>query len=555
MKQETALGILKTGRNVYLTGAAGSGKTHVLNQYIEYLRKNRVSVGITASTGIAATHLGGMTIHAWSGVGIKDHLTEWDIDSLTQRQPLVKRFEKASVLLIDEISMLRPELLDMVDQVAKAMKRNDKPFGGLQVILSGDFFQLPPVVRGGGTESFADSASAWLNGDFRVCYLSEQFRREGGELLAILNDIRDGEISMSSQEALESRMFKGDEENEDEIVDDLETDADAVILHTHNKSVDSRNWDELEKLDAQSVTYDMVTAGRASLVESLVKNVLAPESLELKVGARVMFVKNSPEQEYVNGTIGEIIDLDGEYPLVRTGEGKEIMAHPVSWEMTDDGKVLASVVQVPLRLAWAITVHKSQGMSLDTVEVDLSRAFTPGQGYVALSRARTLQGLTIHGLNATALQVHPYVRARDGDLLAESERWDNVFTKFSAARIKEMEDDFIKKVGRTEAEAATETTIPTHLKTRAFLEEGKTIEEIKEVRSMTFGTVVGHLEKLQKNGDCEIYAHVEPDSTVVAEITKAFDSFKEMKLAPVHKKLKGKYTYEELRLARLFISE
>ena len=249
MLQETALGILKTGRNVYLTGAAGSGKTHVLNQYVEYLRKHNVGVGITASTCIAATHLSGMTIHAWSGIGIKDYLSEWDIDSLTQRQPLAKRYERTDVLLIDEVSMLRPELLDMVDQVAKAMKRSEKPFGGMQVILSGDFFQLPPVVKNGASEAFADSANAWHEGDFRVCYLTEQYRQDGGALLDVLNDIRDGEISYLTQESLESRMTELQEEEED---------IQAVVLHTHNESVDERNSVELDKIEGDEIKLKVV---------------------------------------------------------------------------------------------------------------------------------------------------------------------------------------------------------------------------------------------------------------------------------------------------------
>jgi len=544
MKQETALGILKTGRNVYLTGAAGSGKTHVLNQYIAYLRKHNVSVGITASTGIAATHLGGMTIHSWSGIGIKDYLSEWDLDALTQRQPLVKRFERASVLLIDEVSMLRPELLDMVDEVARAMKRNNEPFGGLQVILSGDFFQLPPIVRGGDSEAFADSSRAWAEGDFRVCYLTEQYRQEGGKLLGILNDIRDGDISIASQEALKSRMDKN-----------LMHDTDAVVLHTHNLNVDTRNKEELDTLPGDTVSYEMTSHGRANLVETLKKSVLAPEVLELKIGARVMFVKNNPEQDYVNGTLGEVVDVDGEYPVIKTHDGKQITAHPVSWETTDDNKVLASVTQVPLRLAWAITVHKSQGMSLDAVEVDLSRAFAPGQGYVALSRARTLEGLILHGLNATALEVHPYVRARDAELQAESEKWEHVFAKFSAKKIQDMQDDFIDIVGRSEAEATAPDTIPTHVKTRRLLDAGKTLEEIIEERGMTMGTILSHCEKLKETGASASYKHVKPPKEMLSEIADAFKKTKSLKLAPVHKKLKGKHTYEALRLARLFIAE
>ncbi len=555
MKQETALGILKTGRNVYITGAAGAGKTHVLNEYIEFLKKHNVGVGVTASTGIAATHLNGMTIHSWSGIGIKDFLTDFDIDALTQRQSLVKRFERTNVLLVDEVSMLRPEILDMIDQVSRAMKRSEESFGGMQVVLCGDFFQLPPVVRGGNSDSFADSAQAWIDGDFRICYLTEQYRQKGGKLLNILNDIRDGEISVESQESLESRMKAGAGHNEK--VGNNETphihDAQAVVLHTHNTNVDVRNYEELSKLDTESVSFEMVSTGRANLVESLKKNVLAPVDLELKVGARVMFVKNSKEREYVNGTLGEVIDLNGSYPIVKTNSGKKIMAHPVSWEMIDDGKVLASVTQVPLRLAWAITVHKSQGMSLDKVEVDLSRAFTPGQGYVALSRARTLNGLILHGLNSTALRVHPYVQDRDGTMQAESNKWEKIFNEFTQVKISELQKDFIKKVGRTKSEVEKDKPIPTHLKTRSCLERSESIESIAKGRGMTKGTIISHLEKLKDSGDTDIFSYLTPSSVQITKIKKAFEKSEDTKLTPVHRILKGKYSYDELRLARLFI--
>ncbi len=571
MKKKTCFSNLKTGTNVYLTGAAGAGKTYVLNQYITYLQKHNVGIGITASTGIAATHLGGMTIHAWSGIGIKDVLTDWDIDTLTQRQPLVKRFERTNVLLIDEVSMLRPEILDMIDQVSRAMKRVDESFGGMQVVLCGDFFQLPPVVRGGRgnneSELFADSAQSWSDGDFRVCYLSEQYRQEGGKLLDILNDIRDGEMSSASQEALESRMhpstkgsIKGSTKSSKKSSkkDSVESYSDgAIILHTHNANVDERNKKELAKLDTDVASFEMTSSGRAHLVESLTKNVLAPQELELKVGARVMFVKNSPTQEYVNGTLGEVMNLDGAFPLIKTNDGREIIAHPVSWEVTDDGKVLASVSQLPLRLAWAITVHKSQGMSLDSVEVDLSAAFTPGQGYVALSRARTLEGLTLHGLNSTALKVHPYVSERDGVLRDISKQLEKVFTNFSPTKISDLHEAFIQDVGRDYSEVAATQTIPTHLKTRALLEEKPSLEDMAELRGLTKGTIISHLEKLKEVGDEDIFAYLRPKKIMLSAIEKAFiKSFKkskDMKLAPVHKILKGKYGYEELRLARLFV--
>lgn len=234
MLQSDALKILKAGRNVYLTGAAGAGKTYVINQYIEYLKDHKVNPSITASTGIAATHIGGMTIHSWSGIGIKNDLTDWDIDGMEQKQYLVKRLTAAHVLIIDEVSMLSPNMLDMVDQVCKALRRSTEPFGGLQIVLSGDFFQLPPIQRGvrAGEEEFADSSHAWKQADIRTCYITEQYRQGEDPITAILNDVRDGTITKKSMELLQSRVGK---EFDSDVVE-------PIRLYTHNTNVDDVFW-------------------------------------------------------------------------------------------------------------------------------------------------------------------------------------------------------------------------------------------------------------------------------------------------------------------------
>lgn len=438
MRQETALDILKAGRNVFLTGAAGTGKTYVLREYIQWLREHRVPVGITASTGIAATHLGGSTIHSWSGIGIKDDLTEWDLDALGQKQHLVKRLEGASVLVIDEVSMLAPHTLDMVDAVCKTLRRSREPFGGLQVVLSGDFYQLPPIVRGQkvGQEQFADSARAWQGADIRTCYLTEQYRQSDNSYANILNDIRDGTVTAQTRKALNSRIGAT-----------LEGDAEPTHLYTHNVDVDARNDAELKKLTTPSKVYEMSSKGRKSLVETLKKGLLAPERLELKEGALVMFVKNDKEGRYVNGTLGRVTGFEFTQPVVETFDGRSITVTDEEWSVEDEGKVLARVSQLPLRLAWAITVHKSQGMSLDAAEIDLSKAFAPGQGYVALSRLRTLEGLVLKGLGKEALAMHPYVTGLDAHLRKESHKWERVLERFSEEDHAKMQREFIARSG------------------------------------------------------------------------------------------------------------
>ncbi len=552
MKQETALNILKAGRNVFLTGAAGTGKTYVLNEYVRWLREHAISVGITASTGIAATHLGGMTIHSWSGIGIKDYLSEWDLDALTQKQYLAKRIERVKVLVIDEVSMLAPNTLDMVDQVCRVVKRSSEPFGGMQIVLSGDFFQLPPVVRGASSELFADSAQCWSGADIRECYLTEQYRHEDNSYAQLLNDIRDGNVSSDTHEKLNSRINAK-----------LDVDGEPTRLYTHNVDVDARNAEELAKLGGSTTKFEMKGRGKKNLVEALKRGVLAPETLELKKNARVMFVKNDREGRYVNGTIGTVVGYELGNPVVETLSGERIVAEDVEWNIEEDGKPLATVEQIPLRLAWAITVHKSQGMSLDAAEIDLSKAFTPGQGYVALSRLRTLGGLVLTGLNEQALQMHPYVVGLDLRLRAQSHKWEKVIERFETDEMKEMHKAHIldsggsldkKKVKKEKLEAK----LSTHEKTYNLINQSVTLKDIAKERGLKEETIIGHLEQLLATpnsnlgvGDIEKFNVFSKKDFV--DIKNVFNEVGTEKLAPAHGKLKGKFTYKELRLARLFV--
>jgi len=428
MTQAEALNILKSGRNVYITGAAGSGKTHVLNEYISYLKERGVTIAVTASTGIAATHIGGMTIHSWSGIGIKDDLSKNDIELLIQKEHLWRRYDKTKVLVIDETSMIHPKMFDALDRLARAMKGSEKVFGGMQVVISGDFFQLPPIVKDRST-AYVDSSEAWKEMDVRVCYLEEQYRQEDLSLENILGEIRDGEISIQTQEILKE-MTDAPNKPKNE----------PTKLYTHNVDVDSVNEARLTKLPGQVFSYQMNTRGKANLVTSLRKSILAPEVLNLKEGAVVMFVKNNFEEGYVNGTLGKVVEFEEGVPVVETYAGRKIHVTSVTWEVESEGKVLAAADQLPLRLAWAITVHKSQGVSLDAAEIDLSKSFVPGQGYVALSRLRSLEGLTLLGLNRMALSVDPYVLELNKRLVSESAKWAKVIKRFSA-------DDFKKITG------------------------------------------------------------------------------------------------------------
>ncbi len=411
MKQALALEIMLSGESVFLTGPAGSGKTFALNQFIKLAKHDGRHVSVTATTGLAASHLGGTTIHSWSGIGVHDTLPPYFIDNLPKgRREII---EKTDVLIIDEISMMHDYRLDMVDEVCRLVRKEpDLPFGGIQVILSGDFFQLPPVNRRDSREGgFVVTSEAWRELDPVICYLSDQYRHDDDTLSAILDAMRAQDVRRSHAEALLERA-------------EIHPPADVVFteLHTMNIDVDTQNETRLDELEGDEMTFEQTTTGSANYVENLQRSVLAPARLRLKTGALVMAVKNSADKKYFNGSIGTVVDFDPvtQYPIVEFLSGKEVTVSPDTWELRDGDKKRASITQIPLRLAWAITVHKSQGMTLDAALIDLRKAFVEGMGYVALSRVRSLDNLYLKGINRMALSISNEAHAIDSTLREKS---------------------------------------------------------------------------------------------------------------------------------------
>lgn len=446
MTQDEALEILKAGHNVYLTGAAGSGKTYLLNTYIDLLKERKIYVGITASTGIAATHMRGFTIHSWAGIGIKNKCSDEEIQLIAEKKRIAKRFREAKTLIIDEVSMLDKDRLNLIEEVARYARANFEPFGGLQVVLCGDFFQLPPVSKWGEEPpEFAYKSSTWGNMNLKVCYLEEQHRQGDKPFIEVLNAIRRGTVDETTLGHLHGRLGKNLTEDR------------VTKLYSHNRNVDAENARELGKLPGEVKTYEMETSGAGGIVDQLIRGCLAQETLTLKKDAKVMFVKNNPEEGYVNGTLGTVIGFDEEdLPVVKLLDGREIKVRQDVWSIEEDGKTLGEIWQIPLRLAWAITIHKSQGMTLDAAEIDLRGAFEKGMGYVALSRVRSLAGIRLLGLNDTALEVSPDVLKFDEELQEQSEEIREEFKKMSKEEREKKQKAFLGEVPKEKEKRSTQ---------------------------------------------------------------------------------------------------
>jgi ATP-dependent DNA helicase PIF1 len=548
MTQQEALNILKLGHHVYLTGEAGTGKTHVLNQYIAWLKDHEIESAVTASTGIAATHLDGTTVHSWSGVGVREGISAFDLEHMEQKRPLWTRLNDAKVLIIDEISMLSGEYLDMVDTVLRHIRRSSTPFGGMQMICSGDFFQLPPVARDSESYRYAFESEVWGKMNPVICYLSQQFRHEGNEFLGILSAIRNQEVSNEVRDLLSSRNDKSPKNS-----------GAIMRLFTHNRDVDAINIEHLAKLKSKEKVFTMQCAGKAQHVEPLMRGCLAPESLALKEGAEVMFVKNEHGGQYVNGTQGAVIGFKERGPLVKTRAGRIVYAEPASWKREDDGRVLAEITQVPLRLAWAITVHKSQGMTLDEAEIDLSSCFVPGQGYVALSRVRSLGGLYLQGFNNMALAVNERVVVIDAGFRKRSKLAQHRLAVLSKDDLEAKQEVFIRNCGGSvkpvkKQGKAKKQKKDTLAETRELLEKGMQLVEVAKKRSLTLSTILSHAEKLLENGVHIDFGYLAPEKEFLPILLEATAKHGFEKLAPVKYYLAKKgydISYEELRLLRL----
>lgn len=415
---EEIINAIKTGRNILITGGAGTGKSYNIRKVLEWADEENLEVARTALTGMASLQFDfGETLHRCFGLGFAKDKTDLMnvVTSYRFTKEIRWQLQALDLLIVDEISMLRSDLLELLDAILKYTFSNDKPFGGLQVIFSGDFMQLPPVVK---TEEksklkrpWAFQSEVWSSLDLKIIYLTEIKRQGDHKFCQALNAIRAGFVN----EAI-SEYFFNTYKNvfPPEII--------PVKLLSTNDEVDRMNEIHLKNINNAIETYKAKVEGVSDkLKDQIRRDSPAMEILNLKPGAQVMIIINSPDYEFVNGSMGEYlgttkaevrVGLDyvkKDAVQVRLFKNDSIVTIPkAEWRVEkkkdDKTEVLASLEQFPIKLGWAITVHKSQGMTLDYLEVDLARCFAEGMAYVALSRARTYEGLKVLSWNNRAVR-------------------------------------------------------------------------------------------------------------------------------------------------------
>lgn len=408
MDQLTAFNLMTSGKNVFLTGMAGTGKSYLLNKFISHCESNNIGIGITASTGIAATHIGGTTIHSWAGLGVhtEKSLSPEVLESIAKSPFIKNSISSTSILIIDEISMLHAYQLDGIDQICKSVKHNSKPFGGIQIILTGDFLQIPPVSRSNNIK-YAFDARVWEEANLEICYLQDIYRQVDSTFIQILNEIRQGICNPKSFSTLEGCL------NKKLLIDN------PTELYPLNKDVDYINTQKLNSLPGAEKKYIMTAKGKDPLINFLKRSCITPEILILKEGAYVIFTKNNFEENYFNGTFGIVKSLTGTHVEVELTSGVVVSLTKASWEIkkfnasSKKYEVEASISQIPLKLAYAMTTHKSQGVTLEYAKINLANLFSYNMGYVALSRVKSLENLTLVNLDKSIYLVDPILLEKD----------------------------------------------------------------------------------------------------------------------------------------------
>lgn len=445
--------VVNQGKSVFFTGPAGTGKSVLMRAIIEELKKkyakDQERVAVTASTGLAACNIGGITLHSFAGIGLGKEEQPVLVKKIRQNSKAKNRWLKTKCLIIDEISMVDGTLFDKLSGIGREIRKNGRPWGGIQLIITGDFFQLPPVPDTAGDKkreaTFAFDASTWNTSIDHTIGLTQIFRQRDPKFAKMLNEMRLGEISKETEQAFKALGRRLD----------FNDGVEMAHLYPRREQVEHANNSRLSSLpDKKVYKFDAHDTGDPQIRDRLLANMMAPKSLTLKVNAQVMLIKNM-DDNLVNGSLGKVVDFSDEktfemanandygdvmddamararkklkgfsrdaetgtsgqkFPIVQftatDGTTRLIMCQPEDWKIElPNGDVQAKRSQLPLILAWALSIHKAQGQTLERVTVDLGKIFEKGQAYVALSRATTQEGLQVLNFSKHKVMAHPRV--------------------------------------------------------------------------------------------------------------------------------------------------
>ena len=414
-QQLKALINFKMNKNILVTGPAGTGKSYLINQILETGKILNKNVAITAMTGCAAWNIKGKTLHSWAGIGTGEKNTESLLKNIIKNKKIKENWQKTDTLIIDEVSMLTKNLFEKINDIAQRIRNNPRSFGGIQIILLGDFYQLPPIDNGNDKVSFCFESSIWGNCINTIVHLTEIIRQTDPILQKCLNEIRIGDCSDETEQILKTCLDKKYSTEKDSII--------PTKIYSIKSKIKDINERELKALETDIIKYDIKTKKEIKnkgkkiynesidyYSENIDKFANYEKELKLAIGAQVMLLVNlNVEEGLVNGSRGIITRFDGKFPVVKFLDGNEQIISDYNWEFDEkDFKIIKT--QIPLQLAWAVTIHKIQGSTLNYAIVDVGNSiFEYGQSYVALSRVKTLEGLYLVSFTKKKIKAHPKV--------------------------------------------------------------------------------------------------------------------------------------------------
>lgn len=556
----------KTDMSLFLTGKAGTGKTTFLREVVRYTKKKCI---VLAPTGIAAVNAGAMTIHSFFQFGLGPFVQgviepKSDFRINKSKLELIRHLQ---LLIIDEVSMVRADLMDHIDVELRRIRRNSKPFGGVQLLMIGDLQQLPPIAHGGEDELLRQyyktlyffSSAALKSMKYSCIELKNVYRQTDRHFIDILNHARNCILTSQDISDLNARYIPGFSPKPED---------GYIRLMTHNRQVDYVNETEMEKLDSKPYTF--VAAVTGTFPE---ESYPTADSLTLKKGAQVMFIKNDPERRFINGTLGEVKSIDKNSIAVRLAEsGTVIDVEPMEWQniryqFDEESKEISSkqigrFKQYPLKAAWAITVHKSQGLTFDKAIIDVHAAFSPGQAYVALSRCRTLDGLVLSSpvsasvfMRDNAVDAYMNYISRPVEELAFSScyeyfEYEKKLEPEEVAPVKKVKVNKEKPKKEKKEELCNDTgkKLNTFEYSYWLYNQGDTVEQIAEKRGLNQSTIEGHLARYVASGDIDVHEFVDADTLQKVE-AYCMEHPEEKALKPIFEHFDAKIPYNVLRMA------